>query len=99
MYVGCDRSVDPFDGVCPYHGDCLEGLASGPSMEARWGMRADSLPKDHKGWRLVARAIANIMLTIPPERVVLGSGVMQQEHLFPLVRRRVVEILQGYGVF
>ena len=102
VLVPHDRSVDPFDGVCPYHGDCLEGLASGPSMEARWGIRADSLPKDHKGWRLeadyLASAIANIMLTLSPVRVVLGGGVMQQEHLFPLVRGRVVEMLQGYGV-
>ena len=101
-FVPHDRAIDPFDGVCPYHGDCLEGLASGPSMEARWGIPAESLPEDHQGWRLeadyLASAIANIMLTLSPERIVLGGGVMQQGHLFPLVRARVVEILQGYGV-
>ena len=97
-----DRAVDPFDGVCPYHGDCLEGLASGPSMEARWGMPAESLPEDHQAWRLeaeyLASAIANIMVTLSPERIVLGGGVMNQRHLFPMIRRRVVEILHGYGV-
>ena len=97
-----DRAVDPFDGVCPYHGDCLEGLASGPAMEARWGMPAESLPEDHQAWRLeaeyLASAIANIMVTLSPERIVLGGGVMKQRHLFPMIRRRVVEILHGYGV-
>ena len=65
-----DRAVDPFDGVCPYHGDCLEGLASGPSMEARWDTPAESLPEDHQAWRLeaeyLASAIANIMVTLSP---------------------------------
>ena len=102
VFVPHDRAADPFDGVCPYHGDCLEGLASGPSMEARWGAPAESLPKDHQGWRIeadyIAWAIANIMLTLSPERIVLGGGVMQQAHIFPLIRGRVVEILQGYGV-
>ena len=85
VFVPHDRAVDPFDGVCPYHGDCLEGLASGPSMEARWGVPAESLPEDHKGWRIEAEylafAIANIMLTLSPERIVLGGGVMQQRHI------------------
>lgn len=102
VFVPHDREVDPFDGVCPYHGDCLEGLTSGPSMEARWGAPAESLPDDHQAWGLeadyLASAIANIMLTLSPERIVLGGGVMQQSHLFPLIRRRVVEILHGYGV-
>ncbi len=102
VFTPHDRSVDPFDGVCPYHGDCLEGLASGPSMEARWGVPAESLPEDHRGWRLeaeyLASAIANIMLTLSPERIVLGGGVMNRRHIFPLIRERVFELLQGYGV-
>ena len=65
-------------------------------------MPAESLPEDHQGWRIEAEylafAIANIMLTLSPERIVLGGGVMQQSHIFPLIRGRVGEILQGYGV-
>ena len=97
-----DRGADPFDGFCPYHGVCLEGLASGPAMEARWGMPAESLPMDHRAWALeaeyLASGIANIVVTLSPQRIVLGGGVMKQRHLFPLVRGRVVQILNGYGV-
>ncbi len=97
-----DRAVDPFDGTCPYHGDCLEGLASGPAMEARWGAPAGSLPKDHPGWDLeaeyLAYGVANIAVILSPERIVMGGGVMSQRHLFPRLRTRVIDILQGYGV-
>ena len=71
-------------------------------MERRWGMPAESLPENHQAWRLeaeyLASAIANIMVTLSPERIVLGGGVMKQRHLFPMIRGRVVEILHGYGV-
>ena len=97
-----DRGADPFDGSCPYHGDCLEGLASGPAMEARWGIPAETLPEDHAAWDLeaeyLATGVANIMVTLAPQRIVMGGGVMKQRHLFPLVRGRLVEILNGYGV-
>ena len=97
-----DRAADPFDGSCPYHGDCLEGLASGPAMEARWGVPADSLPEDHPAWDLeaeyLAGGVANIMVTLSPERIVMGGGVMKQRHLFPRIRSRAVDILHGYGV-
>ena len=97
-----DRAADPFDGSCPYHRDCLEGLASGPAMEARWGVPADSLPEDHRAWDLeaeyLAGGVANIMVTLSPERIVMGGGVMKQRHLFPRIRSRAVDILHGYGV-
>ena len=97
-----DRAVDPFAGSCPYHGDCLEGLASGPAMEARWGAPAGSLPEQHPAWDLeaeyLAYAVANITVTLSPERIVMGGGVMQQRHLFPNIRRRVIDTLSGYGV-
>ena len=97
-----DRGADPFDGSCPYHGDCLEGLASGPAMEARWGLSAESLPEDHAAWGLeaeyLASGVANIIVTLSPQRIVMGGGVMKQRHLFPLICGRVVEILNGYGV-
>ena len=97
-----DRGADPFDGSCPYHGDCLEGLASGPAMEARWGMPAESLPTNHAAWGLeaeyLASGVANIIVTLSPQRIVMGGGVMKQRHLFPLICGRVVDILNGYGV-
>ena len=97
-----DRAADPFEGSCPYHGACLEGLASGPAMEARWGAPAGSLPEDHPAWDLegeyLAYGVANITVTLSPERIVMGGGVMKQRHLFPRLRRRVLDTLHGYGV-
>ena len=97
-----DGEADPFEGICPYHGDCLEGLASGPAMEARWGRPAESLPEDHRAWDLeaeyLAGGVANIVLILSPERIVLGGGVMKQQRLFPMIRERVVKLLRGYGV-
>ena len=95
-----DRTKDPFPGCCPFHGDCLEGLANGPAIAARWGQPADSLPDDHSAWELeasyIAAAVTNVILTISPQRIVLGGGVMERLQLFPLIRRRVKEILNGY---
>ena len=91
---------DPYPGICPYHGDCLEGLASGPAMEARWGQPASDLPADHPAWALEARylalGIANCVCTLSPRRIVLGGGVMQQPHLFGLIRSELVQLLNGY---
>jgi fructokinase len=95
-----DPERDPFGGVCPFHGDCLEGLASGPALEARWGMPAPDLDVDHPAWQLeadyLALACLSIALTLSPQRIVLGGGVMEQRHLFPLVRRRYESALGGY---
>jgi fructokinase len=95
-----DRAADPFAGCCPFHGDCLEGLASGPAMRARWGQPAETLPPDHPGWALeahyLALALASFVCTLSPERVVLGGGVMQQAQLFPLIRAGVRAGLNGY---
>lgn len=97
-----DRESDPFEGFCPYHGDCFEGLAAGPAIELRWGIPGESLPEDHPAWALeaeyLAAGIANIVLVLSPQRVVVGGGVMEQRHLFPMIRERVVELLHGYGV-
>ena len=91
---------DDFGGHCPYHGPCLEGMASGPAIKARWGIPAESLPPDHKAWEFEAHylslAITNLVLTLSPERVIIGGGVMQQEHLFPAIRSRVQSHLNGY---
>lgn len=95
-----DPAVDPFPGACPFHGDCLEGLASGPALLARWGRPAETLPPEHAAWALEARylalALVNLICTVSPQRIVMGGGVMDQAHLFPLVRREVKALLNDY---
>ena len=95
-----DRAADPFPGCCPYHGDCLEGLASGPAIQARWGAPGELLPADHAAWNLEARylalATANLVCTLAPERILIGGGVMRQLRLFDLIQRELVELLNGY---
>lgn len=95
-----DPAGDKFAGVCPYHGDCFEGLASGPAMAARWGQPAETLPFDHPAWELeahyLALALHNFICTLSPQRIVVGGGVMGQAGLLPLVRQKVVASLNGY---
>ena len=100
LHLPHDWKQDPFPGICPYHGDCLEGLASGPAMQARWKAPALTLPPEHEAWELEARYIAlaamNLTVTLSPQRIILGGGVMQQSHLFPLVRQQFAKIMNGY---
>lgn len=95
-----DWEQDPYEGHCPFHGDCLEGMAAGPAIGERWGQPAESLPPDHPAWELeseyLAHALVNFILTLSPQRLVLGGGVMEQPQLLPLVRRKVQELLNGY---
>jgi fructokinase len=95
-----DWQGDPYKGHCPFHGDCWEGLASGPAIEERWGQLPESLPTDHPAWRLeahyIALAVSNLICTLSPERIVIGGGVMQQPELLPLVRQQVRQLLNGY---
>jgi len=95
-----DLGADPFPGSCPYHKDCLEGLASGPAMQARWGKRAQELPADHPAWALeahyLALGLATWVCTVSPERILLGGGVMQQASLFPMIRQELLRLLNGY---
>jgi fructokinase len=95
-----DLLRDPYPGWCPYHGDCLEGLASGPAMQARWGVPGRELEPTHLGWALEAHYLAlgvvNLTLTLSPRRVLLGGGVMQQSHLFSLIRDEFPRLLNGY---
>ena len=88
------------EGFCPYHKGCLEGLASGPAIEKRWGKSAKELPAGHPAWDLEARYIAqmciDVICTLSPQKIILGGGVMQQKHLFPMIRAIVQEKLNGY---
>lgn len=95
------RDDDPMTrGVCPYHPMCAEGLASGPSMQTRWGVPASELPDDHRAWDLEAYYLAQVcitaLMTVSAERIILGGGVMHRETLFPLIREHVRQMLGGY---
>ncbi len=98
--ISHDRARDPFAGNCPYHGDCLEGLAAGPAIEARWGHAGCRLPDGHAAWDLEAEYLALGIVcwtcTLSPQAIVLGGGIMQREELFPKIRTRVGELLNGY---
>lgn len=87
-------------GVCPYHPNCAEGFASGPAMQARWGIPGKDLPLDHRGWEIeafyLAQVCVNAMMTVSPEMILLGGGVMSQETLLPLVRSQVLRLINGY---
>jgi fructokinase len=100
MKIPHDISVDPFPGACPFHGDCFEGLAAGPSIEKRWGQKAETLPADHPAWDLeaqyIALAFANIIYSFSPQKIVVGGGVVQQAHMLPLIQQKVQKILGGY---
>jgi fructokinase len=89
-----------FAGVCPYHGDCLEGLACGKAMEQRCGCRAEDLPADHPVWkeeaRLLSRALVNWICTLSPQLIIMGGGVMKQQSLFPAIRDEVSTLLNRY---
>jgi fructokinase len=95
------KAGDPFPGVCSYHGDCIEGLASGPAIEARAGMPASQLPSDHEAWNFVVHDLAQLLhtmvLTTAPTRIFLGGGVMGgQAHLFERIRQELKRSLNGY---
>ena len=91
---------DNFRGTCSFHRDCLEGMASGPAVEERGGIPAAELPRDHPAWEMeawyLAQACVNVLMIAPPERIVLGGGVMHQEQLFPMVREKLAGLLNGY---
>lgn len=95
-----DWKEDPFPGICPFHGDCLEGLASGPAIARRWGQPAETLPADHPAWNLetnyVALALANLIYSFSPRKIVVGGGVFQSPGLLEAVRQKVLRYLNGY---
>lgn len=91
---------DSFSGICPFHGDCLEGLASGPAIEQRWGVPGEMLGPEHPAWVLqaeyIASALTNYIFTLAPQRIILGGGVMRQKQLLPLIRESVQRMLSSY---
>ncbi len=95
-----DLKRDPFSGQCPFHGDCFEGLACGPALEKRFGVRGEELSDNDSFWELeaeyIASALNNFILTLSPKRIILGGGIMNRTFLFPIIRRKVLEILNGY---
>jgi fructokinase len=95
-----DLSTDPFEGICNFHKDCFEGLASGPAMEARWSQPAEALPADHAAWDLeaqyIAHALTSYIYILSPQRIIIGGGVGSNPHLLKAVREQTQALMNGY---
>lgn len=91
---------DGFAGVCSFHGDCLEGLASGVAIRAAWGAAPSALPADHVFWDVQAYYLAQLcmtlFLTVAPQRIVMGGGVMSHRALFAPIHAHTARLLAGY---
>src|SRR5690606_35246106 len=91
---------DTFEGFCPYHKDCSEGMAAGPAIEKHWGQKGHELQDKQEVWEIEAyylgQALMQYILTISPKKIIMGGGVMKQAQIFPLVRKKVQELLNGY---
>jgi len=100
MVIPHNWQRDPFPGGCPYHRDCLEGLASGPSMSKRWGQNPETLPESHPAWDLeaeyLALALVNLIYTYSPQQIVVGGGVLQHTGLIQAARSKVQQFNNGY---
>ncbi len=91
---------DIFEGTCPFHKDCLEGLAAGPAIEARWGNKGPDLQDRDDVWEMegwyIAQALMQYILILSPQKIILGGGVMKQVQLFPIIARHLKDMLNGY---
>ncbi|MGM9985939.1 MAG: ROK family protein [Bacillaceae bacterium] len=91
---------DLYSGKCPYHKDCLEGLAAGPAIEARWGAKGIDLQDREEVWKLegyyIAQALMQYILILSPKKIILGGGVMKQKQIFPYIYKNLKELLNGY---
>lgn len=92
---------DDYQGCCPFHKGCLEGLASGTAINKRWGINGKDLPDDHAAWDYEAHYLAamcvNLTQCFAPQKIILGGGVMDKKLLFPLVRSKFLELINGYA--
>lgn len=92
--------ADAYGGKCPFHGNCLEGLAAGPAIEERWGAKGIDLAQRREVWELeafyIAQACVNYTLVYAPRKIILGGGVMHQEQLFPMIRQQYRKLMAGY---
>lgn len=95
-----DLEKDSFAGVCPFHSDCFEGLASGVAVEKRWGARGGTLDENHPAWDLeadyIAQALASYSYVISPQRIILGGGIGSIPHLLPKVQQKTKDFINGY---
>ncbi|MBT2658559.1 ROK family protein [Bacillus sp. ISL-18] len=91
---------DSYQGRCPYHGDCLEGLAAGPAIEERWGEKGVRLAEREEVWELegyyIAQALMQYILILSPKRIILGGGVMNQKQVFASIYQYLEEFLRDY---
>ncbi|OCA87840.1 fructokinase [Bacillus sp. FJAT-27225] len=91
---------DTYEGKCPYHKDCLEGLAAGPAIEERWGNKGQHLTGNPKAWDLegyyLAQALMSYILILSPKKIILGGGVMKQSEVFDAIYNYLPSFLNGY---
>lgn len=91
---------DTYEGFCPFHKNCMEGLAAGPAIEGRWGKKAVELADRAEVWEMeaeyIAQALVDYVMLLSPQRMILGGGVMHQTQLLPLIRERFQKLLNGY---
>ncbi|MBI5950875.1 MAG: ROK family protein [Chloroflexi bacterium] len=95
-----DKTKDPYEGNCPFHGDCFEGLASGVAVENRWKVRGSELPEDHPAWDLeaeyIAQALASYSFTLSPQRIIIGGGVGSLGHLLSRIQQKTQQYINSY---
>jgi len=100
IFIPQDIKADPYEGKCPFHKNCFEGLASGTAIKDRWGESGENLEEDHPAWRQEAKyislAVINYICILSPERIILGGGVMKQKQMLPLIHKTVKKLLNNY---
>jgi len=100
ILVPKDHQLDSYEGCCKFHTNCVESLASGTAIKARWGKAGDALPKDNPAWDLEAYYLAamciNLTMCYSPQKIVFGGGVMEQKHLFKKIHQHFIALAGGY---